>query len=86
MMRLAALLVVLPLALSCRASPDQSDIPEGASTAADALIDRAQTAEERQELIAIRDQVDAEKRKEAAALDAEIARLERENAALRAKR
>ena len=86
MMRLAALFLALPLVLACGVPQEEPQLPEGASPAADALIEKAATPEERQELIAVRDQVDAEKRKEAAALDAEIERLERENAALRAKR
>ena len=86
MMRLAVPLVALPLLLACGGPHQEAQLPDGASPAADALIEKAATPEERQELIAVRDEVDAEKRKEAAALDAEIERLERENAALRAKR
>jgi len=79
-------LIVLALACVACASSSEPEIPEGASPAADALIERAVTPEEKQELAAVRDQVDAEKRAEAAALDAEIARLERENAELRSKK
>ena len=74
---------LLALALLCSACAAEPAIPEGPSPAADALIDRAATPEEKKELIAVRDQADAEKRAEAAALDAEISRLERENAELR---
>ena len=80
-----ALIVVALACVACAAHPDPA-IPEGASPAADAVIERATTPEEKRELIAVRDQVDAEKRAEAAALDAEIARLERENAELRKRR
>ena len=79
-------LTVLALVVVACASSSEPAIPEGASPAADALIERAATAEEKKELAAVRDQVDAEKRAEAQALDAEIARLERENAELRSKR
>jgi hypothetical protein len=82
-MRVLCMLVLL--LSGCAAQPEPA-IPEGASPAADALIDRAPTPEEKAELTAVRDQVDAEKRAEAAALDAEIARLERENAELRKRR
>ena len=79
-------LVALALAcVACAAQPEPA-IPQGASPAADTLIERAATPEEKKELTAVRDQVDAEMRAEAAALDAEIARLERENAALRKRR
>ena len=78
--------VVLALVCVACASPSEPEIPEGASPAADALIERAATPEEKKELAAVRDQVDAAKRAEARALDAEIARLERENAELRSKR
>jgi hypothetical protein len=76
------LLALALLCFACASEPEPA-IPEGASPAADALIDRAATPEEKKELIAVRDQADAEKRAEAAALDAEISRLERENAELR---
>jgi ubiquinone biosynthesis protein UbiJ len=79
---LAALLLVLS---GCAASQDP-EVPQGASPAADALIEEAATPEEREELAAVRDQVDAEKRAEAATLDAEIERLEQENAKLRSRR
>ena len=76
---------LLMLAFLCSACAAETEpaIPDGASPAADALIDRAATPEEKKELTAVRDQADAEKRAEAQALDAEIARLERENAELR---
>jgi len=76
------LLALALLCFACASEPEPA-IPGGASPAADALIDRAATPEEKKELIAVRDQADAEKRAEAAALDAEISRLERENAELR---
>jgi hypothetical protein len=78
-------LCLVALALCACAAPSP-EVPEGASPAADALIERAASPEEKKDLIAVRDQVDAEKRAEAAALDAEIARLERENAELRKRR
>ena len=53
------------------------------SHAADAIIDEAPSAEERVELRRVRDEIDAAARKRIAELDAEIADLERENAALR---
>ena len=78
--RLFSLTALLALTAAC-ATP-----PSGPSPAADALIDGAKTPEERAQLIAVRDQVDVEKRAEAAALDAEIERLTRENAELRKRR
>ena len=79
-------LAMLALAcLACAAHPEPA-VPEGPSPAADALIEHAGSPQEKKELTAVRDQVDAEKRAEAAALDAEIARLERENAELRKRR
>ena len=59
------------------------DSPAAHSHAADAIIDQAKTPEERAELRRVRDEVDAAARKRIAELDAEIADLERENAALR---
>jgi hypothetical protein len=53
------------------------------SHAADEIIDKAKTREERAELTRVRDEVDAAARDRIRELDAEIARLERENAALR---
>ena len=53
------------------------------SHAADELIARARSAKEREALIRVRDEVDAAARARLRELDAEIARLERENAALR---
>ena len=53
------------------------------SHAADAIIARAQTAEARAELTRVRDDVDAAARERIRELDAEIARLENENAELR---
>ena len=57
------------MVLSGCAAPEGTEPPEGASPAADALIEQAATPEERAELIAVRDEVDAEKRAEAAALE-----------------
>jgi len=53
------------------------------SHAADRLIERAGSAKEREELTRVRDDVDAAARARLRELDAEIARLEAENAALR---
>ena len=53
------------------------------SHAADKLIERAGSAKEREELTRVRDDVDAAARARLRELDAEIARLEAENAALR---
>jgi hypothetical protein len=70
---------------ACAPAEDAS-IPDGPSPAADALIESAASQEEREELATVRDEVDAQKRAEAEALDAEIERLERENAELRSGR
>jgi len=53
------------------------------SHAADKLIEQAKSPEERKELTRVRDDVDAAARARLRELDAEIARLEKENAALR---
>ncbi len=53
------------------------------SHAADAIIQSAPTAKEREELTKVRDDVDAAARERLRQLDAEIARLEKENAQLR---
>jgi hypothetical protein len=55
------------------------------SHAADAIIASARTDEARAELTRARDEVDAAARERIRELDAEIARLEKENAALRQK-
>ena len=60
--------------------------PAAHSHAADAIIDQAATPEERAELRRVRDEVDAAARKRIAELDAEIADLKRENAALRERK
>jgi len=52
------------------------------SHAADEIIEKSKTPEERAELTRVRDEVDAAARDRIRELDAEIARLERENAAL----
>ena len=57
----------------------------GHSHAADEVIARAQTAEEREALTRIRDEVDAAARDRIRDLDAEIARLEKENTLLRTR-
>ena len=82
-MRAAHGLLALILILPACGGGESDALPEGPSPAADALIEGAPSPEEREKLAAVRDQVDAEKRAEAAALDAEISRLERENAELR---
>ena len=64
---------------ACGSPPPAADH----SHAADALIAAAKTPEERAELTRVRDEVDAAARKRIDALDAEIERLERENAELR---
>ena len=56
------------------------------SPAADAIISQAATPEERAELSRIRDEIDAAARKRIAELDAEIAKLERENTELRQRK
>ena len=53
------------------------------SHAADKIIDAAATPEERAELTRVRDEVDAAAQNRIRKLDAEIARLEKENAELR---
>ena len=54
------------------------------SHAADAIIERAATLEERKALERVRDEVDAEAQEKVRALDAEIESLERENERIRA--
>jgi hypothetical protein len=53
------------------------------SHAADEIIDNARTPGERAELTRVRDEVDAAAQARIQQLDAEIARLEKENAELR---
>jgi len=53
------------------------------SHAADAIIENAKTPEERAELTRVRDEVDDAAQDRIRKLDAEIARLEKENAELR---
>jgi hypothetical protein len=53
------------------------------SHAADEIIDNAKTPEERAELTRVRDEVDAAAQARIRQLDAEIARLEKENAEIR---
>ena len=59
------------------------EIGEIVITAADEIIDSAKTPEERAELTRVRDEVDAAAQARIHQLDAEIARLEKENAELR---
>jgi hypothetical protein len=54
------------------------------SHAADPIIERAATPEERRGLERVRDEVDTEAREKLRALDAEIESLERENERIRA--
>ena len=60
-----------------------SHAPADHSHAADEIIAAAKTPEERAELTRVRDEVDAAAKQRIAELDAEIARLQRENAELR---
>ena len=57
--------------------------PEGPTSAADSIIQNASSPEEKAALEKARDDVDAEMREKARALDAEIERLRKENAALK---
>lgn len=77
MRRLAV--TALCTALACGGSGS----PTKHSHAADAIIDRAATPEEQAELKRVRDEIDAAAQKRIAEIDAEIAKLERENAELR---
>ena len=72
-----AFAALLLAACSCREPAGEH------SHAADELIARARSAKEREALIRVRDEVDAAARARLRELDAEIARLEAENAALR---
>lgn len=60
--------------------------PPPHSHAADAIIDQATSPEERVELSQVRDEIDSAARNRIAELDAEIAELRRENAALLARK
>ena len=71
---------VLALALAACGSPQP---PADHSHAADGIIDAAKTPQERAELTRIRDEVDEAAQARIKKLDAEIERLERENAELR---
>ena len=55
------------------------------SHAADEIIDAAKTPKDRAELTRVRDEVDAAAKERIKKLDAEIERLEKENAELRKK-
>jgi len=79
--------LVWPLALgllACGSGPSQA--PEDRSHAADEVIASAPTRKEREELTRLRDEIDDAARKRVAELDAEIARLEKENDELRRRR
>ena len=71
---------VLALALAACGSPQSA---ADHSHAADEIIDAAKTPQERAELTRVRDEVDKAAQARIKKLDAEIERLERENAELR---
>jgi len=73
---LAALALVLAACSSPRPAADHSH-------AADELIDAAKTPQERAQLTRVRDEVDAAAQERIKKLDAEIERLEKENAEFR---
>jgi len=75
---LGALVLVLTACGSPQPAADHSH-------AADDIIDAAKTPEERAELTRVRDEVDAAAKERIKKLDAEIERLEKENAELRKK-
>ena len=88
----APLLLVVGLAfLGCGVRSDRPaatsetnpPTPEGPTSAADSIIQKASSPEEKAALEKARDDVDAEMREKARALDAEIERLRKENAALK---
>lgn len=64
-------------------TPEAKDGNAGPSTAADAVLARASSDDERRALENARDEIDARAREEIAARDAEIDRLKRENDELR---
>jgi len=66
-----------------RSDSGQPPASEGPSLAADAMIEKAKTPEERLALEKARDEVDAEMREKIRVLDAEIERLRKENEQLR---
>ena len=74
------LAVAALLCVGCGASPERE-----ANKVAGVLIEMAPTREERAALKRVRDEVNAEMRQEARALDEEIQRLREENAALEQK-
>ncbi len=65
--------------------PREQAAGEDPSHAADAVIEKAKTSEEKRSLEKARDEVDSEMREKARALDAEIERLRKENEALEKK-
>jgi hypothetical protein len=83
--RLAAASLVLPLTAALFLLLSAGCGGNSASTAADPYISQAADGEEREGLTQARDDIDAEMRAVAAQKDAEIARLEKENAALKAR-
>ena len=66
-------------------APPPAEVPSGEapSPAADEMIEKAKTPEEKRGLEQARDEVDKEMREKARALDAEIERLRKENEALK---
>ena len=78
-MRLAWPLALGLLACGC----GSSQAPADRSHAADDVIAGAPTEKEREELARLRDEIDDAARKRLAELDAEIARLEKQNDELR---
>lgn len=77
--------VALLGAAGCPGDPDEPDTPQTAERAGEDVIARAGSAEERQALEEAREEIAAEAREAARELDAEIERLSRENAALKAR-
>ncbi len=71
------------LTLGCGSAGNAPPAAEGPSHAADAIIEKARTPEERRALEKARDEVDAEMRERVRELDAEIERLRKENERLK---
>jgi hypothetical protein len=74
---------LLTAACSGRSEPHRSGEP---SHAADSIIEKARTPEERRDLEHIRDEIDLEMLEKVRAIDAEIETLRRENEELQKKR